>query len=296
MPEQNTPLTAAAYRQISVQSVKRALEKKENGRWRCRRYAAAEKTAMLCPHSHANDNAPASIPRGVRRGRPARTAVLLPSLRRLALLMAFSGAGLVCAQTPVDMAMASAQWQDPETGLIWMRCSLGQQWNGVGCKGEPLALSWHDTKDYIASYVNARLPAGTNSNWRLPTIKELVSIRKCTEGWRYKSRLVVTDRLTEEGRVAYVENHSAGLDIVNLPDETTGKTREAARWCETGSQEPTVDAQFFPNTPKKGFYWSSTRGTGFSNGVWGMSVSNGSLFWYGRNYRNLVRLVRSADE
>lgn len=287
MPERDIPLLLTAYRQTLAQPVMAVAYKR---RRRYRQYV--EKSVTLCPHEKADY---AYSPRSINnRVRSARAAGLLPSLRRLAVLTAFSSAGLVCGQTPAAMVAASAQWQDPETGLIWMRCSLGQQWDGVSCKGEALALSWHDAKDYIASYVNDRLPAGANSQWRLPTVKELSSIRKCTKGWRYKTKLVVTDKLTEEGRLAHVESHRAGLDTVNLPDETTGKTRETARWCEQGSQEPTVDTQFFPNTPKKGFYWSSTRGTGFSNGVWGMSVGNGSLFWYGRNYRNLVRLVRSA--
>lgn len=230
---------------------------------------------------------------------------MLRSLRRLALLTVFGGAGAVCAQTPATTLMASGQWQDPETGLVWMRCSLGQQWDGAGCRGKPLALSWFDARDYIATYINDKSrhskineggPVGVRSNWRMPTVEELAAIRKCTAGWRYKTRLVVTDHLTEEGRVTHVESRKAGLDTVDLPDEKTGKTTSVARWCEEGSQEPTVDTQFFPGTPAKGFYWSSTRGTGFSNGVWGVSVSNGSLFWYGRNYRNFVRLVRPADE
>jgi hypothetical protein len=55
------------------------------------------------------------------------------------------------------------------TGLIWMRCSMGQTWTGSECAGGPGNYSWNDAqklKSAVAGY----------SDWRLPSIQELVSV------------------------------------------------------------------------------------------------------------------------
>ena len=52
------------------------------------------------------------------------------------------------------------------TGLVWQKCSLGQQWNGVSCVGDPTPLTWQQA---------ASQAIGTN-NWRLPTMSELHTI------------------------------------------------------------------------------------------------------------------------
>ncbi len=58
-----------------------------------------------------------------------------------------------------------------KTGLMWMRCALGQSWNGAGCAGDVQAYTWQgalqaaDSADFAG-----------HSDWRLPNIKELSSI------------------------------------------------------------------------------------------------------------------------
>lgn len=58
-----------------------------------------------------------------------------------------------------------------KTGLMWMRCALGQNWNGATCTGSGQAYTWQ-----------AALQAAEGSSfaghgdWRLPDIKELNSI------------------------------------------------------------------------------------------------------------------------
>ncbi len=53
---------------------------------------------------------------------------------------------------------------DQSSGLIWSRCSLGQQWRNNRCVGQPRPLSWSI----------AALLAG--DGWRLPELKELAGL------------------------------------------------------------------------------------------------------------------------
>jgi hypothetical protein len=60
---------------------------------------------------------------------------------------------------------------DNATRLIWMRCSLGQTWNGSTCEGNAIQYNWQDAllaaqAENFASF----------DDWRLPNVKELASI------------------------------------------------------------------------------------------------------------------------
>lgn len=61
--------------------------------------------------------------------------------------------------------------KDNQTGLIWMRCVLGQVWNGSSCDGNASFLNWQDSLSQAENLVFS----GKN-DWRLPNIKELTSI------------------------------------------------------------------------------------------------------------------------
>ena len=64
------------------------------------------------------------------------------------------------AQGPIVM--------DVMGGLDWMRCSIGQVWNGDSCSGKPL-LILSSTVDEVIS----RIQSNTGNGWRLPTLNEL---------------------------------------------------------------------------------------------------------------------------
>ncbi|NOX75135.1 MAG: DUF1566 domain-containing protein [Gammaproteobacteria bacterium] len=53
---------------------------------------------------------------------------------------------------------------DLSSGLIWSRCSLGQQWRNKHCEGQPRPLLWSTA---------ALLPS---DGWRLPELKELAAL------------------------------------------------------------------------------------------------------------------------
>ncbi|WP_006786422.1 DUF1566 domain-containing protein [Thiorhodospira sibirica] len=58
------------------------------------------------------------------------------------------------------------------TGLMWMRCSLGQTWDGANCSGEASTYTWADALQAAAQ--NTQF-AGY-ADWRLPNRRELQSI------------------------------------------------------------------------------------------------------------------------
>ena len=57
---------------------------------------------------------------------------------------------------------------DLRSGVEWMRCSVGQRWNGASCEGKIIRLN-HD--DVAKAIVIANDQLG--GNWRLPSRREL---------------------------------------------------------------------------------------------------------------------------
>ena len=111
------------------------------------------------------------------------------------------------------MDAKGAQVKDLQTGLVWQRCVLGQQWDGQSCTGEPVAQDWNTaTKSLIGK------------GWRLPTQQELEGLaeKSCFElalnqtwfgsgpsGWVWTS----TDMGSADGAVVV---HSGSSLIANL--------------------------------------------------------------------------------
>lgn len=60
--------------------------------------------------------------------------------------------------------------QDAATSLIWQGCPSGQ--SGNGCSGAAITYNWQEANDYCAT-LNF---AGYATGWRLPKIRELISI------------------------------------------------------------------------------------------------------------------------
>jgi len=57
------------------------------------------------------------------------------------------------------------------TGLIWMRCSLGQEWNGSTCTKDPQLYTWGG-----ALQAASRINFAGFSDWRVPNKNELETI------------------------------------------------------------------------------------------------------------------------
>lgn len=106
-----------------------------------------------------------------------------------------------------------AQVKDLQTGLVWQRCVLGQQWDGHSCTGEPIAQDW-----------NTATKSLSGTGWRLPTQQELEGLaeKSCSElalnqhwfgsgpsGWVWTA----TDMGSADGAVVV---HSGSSLIANL--------------------------------------------------------------------------------
>lgn len=78
---------------------------------------------------------------------------------------------------------------DARTGLMWMRCSLGQRWTGNTCSGSATSMTWDEALNTAAGINNGTSDADGNgvigfvgrTDWRVPNITELGSIieRRC---------------------------------------------------------------------------------------------------------------------
>lgn len=60
---------------------------------------------------------------------------------------------------------------DNNTGLQWMRCTLGQQWDGETCTGTTTSYNWQNALTEAKNTTYAGF-----DDWYLPNIKELSSI------------------------------------------------------------------------------------------------------------------------
>lgn len=67
--------------------------------------------------------------------------------------------------------------EDTHTHLLWMRCSLGQNWQGSGCHGKATGYTWEQ-----AINTPKQINYAGYHDWRLPTLKELKTLVHCSTG------------------------------------------------------------------------------------------------------------------
>lgn len=101
-----------------------------------------------------------------------KTIIILSTLIVAATVSSTAVAEQVCNYSTVQLAtndrfeVLGYSVKDKRTGLTWKRCSEGQTWNDSSnsCDGELTQRNWLEASQQV--------PDG----WRLPNIKELVSI------------------------------------------------------------------------------------------------------------------------
>lgn len=72
---------------------------------------------------------------------------------------------------------------DLQTGLMWMRCALGQTWDSQNskCSGSASQYTWQSALQFVQTFNQGGGYAGY-TDWRLPSLRELMSIDRfhCT--------------------------------------------------------------------------------------------------------------------
>jgi hypothetical protein len=70
---------------------------------------------------------------------------------------------------------------DKVSGLMWMRCALGQEWSGGGCTGTAQGFAWSAAGDAAAAVNEGG--AYFFSDWRVPGLRDLAMIaeRECQD-------------------------------------------------------------------------------------------------------------------
>ncbi|MCW7753414.1 DUF1566 domain-containing protein [Desulfobotulus sp. H1] len=107
---------------------------------------------------------------------------------------------------------------DTETDLQWMRCSLGQTWDGSTCTGEAKMFNWNNALAAASSHHFAG-----KSDWRVPAIEELNSLVYCSSG----------------KRKVWQPGISGGA-------------------CDEDYQKPTIHTDAFPHAPAEIFWSSTS--------------------------------------
>ncbi|WP_169697697.1 DUF1566 domain-containing protein [Methylophaga nitratireducenticrescens] len=94
---------------------------------------------------------------------------------------------------------------DRDNNVMWMRCSIGQTWNGNTCTGTAASL----TKQEAENVVQAQTYGGY-SDWRLPTVDELESLIYCSNGIdarRYDLNLGCEDKVNQSSYLIPTYSH-----------------------------------------------------------------------------------------
>lgn len=150
---------------------------------------------------------------------------------------------------------------DKATGLVWMRCALGQTWSGTTCTGQAKEYTFDGAQQASRDIYASGGYAGA-TDWQVPKVRALASLRDCSTGFSTEKRDV-----------------NDGLAPV-------------VRGCNDGASTPTIDMNAFSGSSYGGV-WSSSE-DGVSN-AWFVNFSDGSVSNNLRNLSFAVRLVRASQ-
>lgn len=148
---------------------------------------------------------------------------------------------------------------DKATGLVWMRCSLGQTWDGKTCTGELRDFNFEKAREATRTVNSSKQYAG--GNWEIPSVRQLVSLRDCRDG--FVSR------------------------IIEINDGKAFIPQQCKSW-NLGDAQINLDA--FPATPDISYYLSASPSSHYK---WVVGYDAGSvreeLDHFTRFYVRLVR-------
>ena len=91
-------------------------------------------------------------------------------MKRLIVTFLFASLRLLaeCSFNSNTLIAKEGEVIDKKSGLIWKRCSLGQEWQkGKGCVGAIELIKRNEAEEYARSLGNG---------WRVPTVDELLTL------------------------------------------------------------------------------------------------------------------------
>ena len=116
-----------------------------------------------------------------------QTAIKLLTLVLCGTLLATSAWAQTCQTDTIAESTPTSRFSfagnglvtDNETGITWMRCALGQKWDGATCSGTAHTYDWQNAMAQVKKINSSHY--GGHSDRRLPYIPELASIteRQC---------------------------------------------------------------------------------------------------------------------
>lgn len=162
--------------------------------------------------------------------------------------------------------MKKGMWRDPTTNLIWMRCGLGQTWDGSTCTGEVDKYTWQNALNVTKEF-NKKGGFGGYKDWIVPHIEDLTTIVYCSQGVSART---------------------------SIPAKAGGTTYDSQ--CRYESQHPTISQKIFPKTKDDSWYWSSTSYRWHLGGdAMVISFYRGETHNHDKDDNYYVRLVRSSQ-
>ncbi|PID62164.1 MAG: hypothetical protein CR974_03630 [Gammaproteobacteria bacterium] len=196
------------------------------------------------------------------------------------------GMALSLSLTHANEATSQGLWQDKKTNLIWNVCSMGQTYSGQSCKGHPQKLTFEQAIHAIRQ-LNAQSFAGY-SDWRLPSVTEIASIRLCTSN-------VLREDTNKNLKIS-------GMMITTYaPNSRNTGYRAVAISCDFNSAAPAIQQRIFHRntTPIDAGFWTGSHTTSVKDSDqfgWGMHFGGGLIYFTSKTSPSYVRIVRGGKQ
>ena len=106
----------------------------------------------------------------------------MKTLQRLILATLLCMAALHTQAAPFFLSKDGSTVWDKATGLVWMRCSLGQHFDGTTCQDNQSTLPGLDAALSAVDLMNNNGGFAGETDWKIPSIYEIEGLRSCIRG------------------------------------------------------------------------------------------------------------------